>query len=136
MFAAHTDRSPLPVRQKATLPDDPNTPIQAFAGSPCGGLAPSGRSSTLAAGLMITQRDIVIIGGGQMGLSLGYYLRRAGADFVILDAEAGPGGAWRHGWDSLRLFSPDGYSSLPGWRSEERRGGKEGCSTVRSRWSP
>src|SRR3546814_4940112 len=75
---------------------------------------------------MITQRDIVIIGGGQMGLSLGYYLRRAGADFVILDAEAGPGGAWRHGWDSLRLFSPAGYSSLPGWlmpppahRSEE-----------------
>jgi putative flavoprotein involved in K+ transport len=65
---------------------------------------------------MIEQRhDIVIIGGGQMGLSIGYYLRRAGADFLILDAEAGPGGAWRHGWDSLRLFSPAGYSSLPGW---------------------
>ncbi len=59
--------------------------------------------------------DIVIIGGGQMGLSLGYYLRRAGADFLILDAEDGPGGAWRHGWESLRLFSPAGYSSLPGW---------------------
>jgi cation diffusion facilitator CzcD-associated flavoprotein CzcO len=39
--------------------------------------------------------DIVIIGGGQMGLSLGYYLRRAKADFLILDAEDGPGGAWR-----------------------------------------
>jgi putative flavoprotein involved in K+ transport len=63
---------------------------------------------------MTTPRDIVIIGGGQMGLSLGYYLRRAGADFLILDAETGPGGAWRHGWDSLRLFSPAGYSSLPG----------------------
>lgn len=60
-------------------------------------------------------RDIIIIGGGQTGLSLGYYLRRAGADFIILDAEDGPGGAWRHGWDSLRLFSPAGYSSLPGW---------------------
>lgn len=59
--------------------------------------------------------DIVIIGAGQMGLSLGYYLRRAKADFLILDAEDGPGGAWRHGWDSLRLFSPAGYSSLPGW---------------------
>lgn len=59
--------------------------------------------------------DIVVIGGGQMGLSLGYYMRRAGADFLILDAEDGPGGAWRHGWDSLRLFSPVGYSSLPGW---------------------
>lgn len=59
--------------------------------------------------------DIVIVGGGQMALSLGYYLRRAKADFLILDAEQGPGGAWRHGWDSLRLFSPAGYSSLPGW---------------------
>jgi cation diffusion facilitator CzcD-associated flavoprotein CzcO len=59
--------------------------------------------------------DVLIIGGGQMGLSLGYYLRRAGADFVILDKDDGPGGAWRNGWDSLRLFSPAGYSSLPGW---------------------
>lgn len=59
--------------------------------------------------------DIIIIGGGQMGLSLGYYLRRAKADFLILDAEHGPGGAWRHGWESLRLFSPAGYNSLPGW---------------------
>lgn len=59
--------------------------------------------------------DIIIVGGGQMALSLGYYLRRAKADFLILDAEDGPGGAWRHGWDSLRLFSPAGYSSLPGW---------------------
>lgn len=64
---------------------------------------------------MADRRDIVIIGGGQMGLSLGYYLRRSGADFLILDAEEGPGGAWRHGWNSLRLFSPAGYSSLPGW---------------------
>lgn len=63
----------------------------------------------------MTEHDIIIIGGGQMGLALGYYLRRAGADFLILDGEDGPGGAWRHGWDSLRLFSPAGYSSLPGW---------------------
>ena len=59
--------------------------------------------------------DIVIIGGGQMGLSLGYYLRRAGADFLILDAEGGAGGAWRHGWASLRVFSAGGFCSLPGW---------------------
>jgi putative flavoprotein involved in K+ transport len=63
----------------------------------------------------MARHDIIIIGGGQMGLALGYYLRRAGADFLILDAEPGPGGAWRHGWESLRLFSPAGYSSLPGW---------------------
>lgn len=58
---------------------------------------------------------IIIIGGGQMGLSLGYYLRRAKVEFQILDAEHQPGGAWQHGWESLRLFSPAGYSSLPGW---------------------
>ncbi|MFN3538275.1 MAG: NAD(P)-binding protein [Brevundimonas sp.] len=54
------------------------------------------------------RHDIIVIGGGQAGLSLGDYLRRAGADYIILDAEDGPGGAWRHGWESLRLFSPAG----------------------------
>jgi cation diffusion facilitator CzcD-associated flavoprotein CzcO len=59
--------------------------------------------------------DVVVIGGGQAGLAVGYYLRRTALAFVILDGEAGPGGAWRHTWDSLRLFSPAPYSSLPGW---------------------
>jgi putative flavoprotein involved in K+ transport len=49
-------------------------------------------------------------------LAVGYYLsRRTDLSFVILDSEDGPGGAWRHGWDSLRAFSPARYSSLPGW---------------------
>jgi cation diffusion facilitator CzcD-associated flavoprotein CzcO len=34
---------------------------------------------------------------------------------VTLDAEEGPGGAWRHAWASLRLFSPAHWSSLAGW---------------------
>lgn len=59
--------------------------------------------------------DVVVIGGGQAGLSVGYFLRRAGRSFVILDAEEGPGGAWRHAWDSLNLFSPAVWSSLAGW---------------------
>ncbi|MGW1605896.1 ArsO family NAD(P)H-dependent flavin-containing monooxygenase [Streptomyces eurythermus] len=58
--------------------------------------------------------DVVVIGGGQAGLAAGYHLRRAGLDFVVLDAGTAPGGAWRHAWDSLRLFSPAAYSSLPG----------------------
>ena len=62
------------------------------------------------------EKDIVVIGGGQAGLAAGWYLLRAAQDFVILDNGEGPGGAWRHGWDSLRLFSPAGYSSLPGWQ--------------------
>jgi putative flavoprotein involved in K+ transport len=59
--------------------------------------------------------DLIVIGGGQAGLAVAYYLRRAELDFLVLDAEERPGGAWRHAWDSLRLFSPAAYSSLPGW---------------------
>jgi putative flavoprotein involved in K+ transport len=58
--------------------------------------------------------DVVVIGGGQAGLAAGYHLRRLGRDFVILDAQATPGGAWQHAWDSLHIFSPAAYSSLPG----------------------
>lgn len=64
---------------------------------------------------MIEHRDVVVIGGGQAGLAAGYYLRRAKVDYVILDAEGAPGGAWQHYWDSLHLFSPAEYSTLPGW---------------------
>lgn len=59
--------------------------------------------------------DVVVIGGGQSGLAVGYFLRRTGLNYLILDAQKEPGGAWQHGWDSLRLFSPAEHSSLPGW---------------------
>lgn len=60
-------------------------------------------------------RQVVVIGGGQSGLATGYFLRRAGLDFEILDANRQPGGAWPSAWDSLHLFSPAQSSSLPGW---------------------
>ena len=59
--------------------------------------------------------DVVIIGGGQAALATAYFLRRTELSFIILDAEQGAGGAWRHGWDSLRQFSPATWSSIPGW---------------------
>ena len=59
--------------------------------------------------------DVVVIGGGQAGLAVGWYLRRTGLSYVILDEQAAPGGAWLHGWESLKLFSPARFSSLPGW---------------------
>lgn len=61
------------------------------------------------------QLDVVIIGGGQSALAVAYFLRRTQLSFVILDAEEEPGGAWRHGWNSLRLFSPSTWSSISGW---------------------
>lgn len=64
---------------------------------------------------MTTTYDVLVIGAGQAGLAAGYYLRRTDLRWAILDAEDGPGAAWRHGWDSLRLFSPAQWSSLPGW---------------------
>ena len=47
--------------------------------------------------------NIIVIGAGQAGLAIGYYLRRTPYTWAMLDAELGPGAAWRHGWDSLRL---------------------------------
>jgi putative flavoprotein involved in K+ transport len=52
--------------------------------------------------------------GGQSGLAAGYYLNRAGGSFLILDANQRSGETWRGRWDSLRLFSPAQYDSLPG----------------------
>ncbi len=59
--------------------------------------------------------DTAVIGGGQAGLAVAWHLRRTGLEHVVLDDQPGPGGAWRGTWDSLRLFSPARYSSLPGW---------------------
>ena len=60
------------------------------------------------------QFETIIIGGGQAGLATGYQLARLGRPFVILDASDRVGDSWRHRWDSLRLFTPARYDSLPG----------------------
>jgi putative flavoprotein involved in K+ transport len=60
--------------------------------------------------------NTVVIGGGQAGLSVGYHLQRNGVQFVILDASARVGDAWRNRWDSLRLFTPAKFSGLDGMR--------------------
>jgi cation diffusion facilitator CzcD-associated flavoprotein CzcO len=64
---------------------------------------------------MMRDIDVLVIGGGQAALALGFYLRRSGLSYVILDDQGGPGGAWPRTWDSLRLFSPAQWSSLPGY---------------------
>jgi putative flavoprotein involved in K+ transport len=62
----------------------------------------------------IEARDVVVVGGGQAGLAIGYFLARERRDFVILDAANAPAAAWHERWDSLRLFTPVRNDSLPG----------------------
>jgi putative flavoprotein involved in K+ transport len=58
--------------------------------------------------------DVIVIGAGQAGLALGHHLARRGADHLLLEAGPEVGHSWRSRWDSLRLFSPAQYDSLPG----------------------
>ncbi len=63
--------------------------------------------------------NIVVIGAGQAGLSAAGTLHRrglvAGSDFAVLDANQGPGGAWRHRWNALTLGRAHGVHDLPGF---------------------
>lgn len=59
--------------------------------------------------------ETLIVGGGQAGLAVGYHLARRALPFVIVDANERIGDAWRHRWDTLRLFTQARYSGLPGW---------------------
>jgi cation diffusion facilitator CzcD-associated flavoprotein CzcO len=62
--------------------------------------------------------DVAVIGAGQGGLSAAYFLRRAGfapgPGSVVLDADDGPGGAWRHRWPTLRFGTAHRIHPLPG----------------------
>ncbi|MET1065091.1 MAG: NAD(P)-binding domain-containing protein [Arthrobacter sp.] len=85
--------------------------------------------------------DVVVVGAGQAGLSAAYHLQRRGfvpaggvaagavraaaeapspmtgtpaGTYIVLDAEDGPGGAWRHRWKSLLMATVNGISDLPG----------------------
>ncbi len=60
--------------------------------------------------------DTLVIGGGQAGLAVGYHLSRAGVPFLIVDANRRTGDSWRQRWDSLKLFTPNRFNSLPGWQ--------------------
>ncbi|WP_347059878.1 FAD-dependent oxidoreductase [Blastococcus sp. HT6-30] len=58
--------------------------------------------------------DVLVIGAGQAGLALGHHLAARGANSLLVDAAPEIGHSWRSRWDSLRLFSPAQYDSLPG----------------------
>jgi putative flavoprotein involved in K+ transport len=60
------------------------------------------------------RREVVVVGGGQAGLAIGYHLADQGRHFTILESAGEPAAAWRTRWDSLTLFTPVRYDSLPG----------------------
>jgi putative flavoprotein involved in K+ transport len=65
-------------------------------------------------GWQLTKFDSIIIGGGQAGLAIGYYLKQQGVHFAILDSCNRTGDSWRNRYDSLTLFTPRMYDGLPG----------------------
>ena len=58
--------------------------------------------------------DVIVVGAGQAGLAIGWYLARLGLRFLVLEASAELGQSWRSRWDSLTLFTPAQYDALPG----------------------
>ncbi|MCQ4260470.1 ArsO family NAD(P)H-dependent flavin-containing monooxygenase [Stutzerimonas stutzeri] len=63
----------------------------------------------------LSSPDVIVIGGGQSALVTAYFLRRTKRSYLILDDQEHAGGAWQHGWESLKLFSPAAWSSIAGW---------------------
>src|SRR3712207_4110345 len=63
---------------------------------------------------MTPRFDVVVVGAGQAGLAIGYHLAQQQRRFTILEAADAPAAAWRQRWDSLKLFTPVRYNSLPG----------------------
>jgi len=60
--------------------------------------------------------DVLIVGAGPAGLTVGSYLKQAGSRFLIVDGADQVGSAWTQRWDSLVLFTPRRYNAMPGLR--------------------
>lgn len=63
---------------------------------------------------MNSRYDTIVIGAGQAGLSIGFFLAKEHREFVLLEANARIGDSWRNRWDSLRLFTPARFDGLAG----------------------
>jgi putative flavoprotein involved in K+ transport len=74
--------------------------------------------------------DVLVIGGGQAGLAMGYCLRQTGHRFQIVERNPRLGDSWRNRYDSLVLFTPRAYSALPGLPLEGHPDGYPGKDEV------
>jgi len=59
--------------------------------------------------------NTVIVGGGQAGLAISYYLKQEGREHVVLERAAAVANAWRNErWDSFTLVTPNFQVRMPG----------------------
>jgi putative flavoprotein involved in K+ transport len=61
-----------------------------------------------------TDAPVVVVGAGQSGLAAARALNKLSVPVVVLEAGDRPAGYWPRYYDSLRLFPPATYSSMPG----------------------
>jgi len=95
----------------------------------------TGRSYICA---MKTHFSTIVIGAGQAGLAAGYYLKRSGEDFLIIDENPELGYSWKKRWDTLKLFTPRWADGLPGMRFTEAAGkfpGKDAMADYLQRYA-
>jgi putative flavoprotein involved in K+ transport len=69
---------------------------------------------SMATTTLPARTDIAVVGAGQAGLTMSWYLREAGREHVLLDRRATLGGGWQDRWDAFRLVSPNWTASFPG----------------------
>jgi putative flavoprotein involved in K+ transport len=62
---------------------------------------------------MTEHYDVVVIGAGQAGLSIGYYLSKFDIEFVILEQGSTIIPNWRKRWDSFTLVLPNWTYQIP-----------------------
>ncbi|WP_404452060.1 NAD(P)/FAD-dependent oxidoreductase [Virgibacillus necropolis] len=67
--------------------------------------------------------NTIVIGAGQAGLAIGYYLKQSEKNFILIDKGSAVGESWKVRYDSLILFTPRIYSSLPGMPLEGKKQG-------------
>src|SRR5947209_481130 len=106
---------------RATVRAAPQGGRQAAAREAQGGRSPGIlRKSAGRPGVsgVVQEREVVVVGAGQAGLATAWALARQGFDrrtgFVVLDADAAPGGAWQHRWRSLTVATTHRVHELPG----------------------
>ncbi|HEX2754462.1 MAG TPA: NAD(P)-binding domain-containing protein [Candidatus Limnocylindrales bacterium] len=59
--------------------------------------------------------ETVVIGAGQAGLALSWFLRQAGREHVVLERRTTLGGGWQDRWDAFCLVSPNWTTGVPGF---------------------